>query len=296
MAGAPGVSPPLPPVKLPPDRDLQRLRRQLARPGGRQPLRIVVAGDPRRPLRSLAVPAAAPLVAVVVVAAVLLAAVLLAATSYLQRRSLGELETRVSAMAEAADHLAQHRLPDHLSSPYEPAAADDLPRRAVVKAQRAVPADRLGHFEVESVNNGERVEVILDLGTGETEERSYRALRRQMRCLRTGAETPIDPRLIELLHAIAKRTGQKIHLVSGFRAPMFSTAALSYHTRGMAADIRIPGMTALMVRDLVLSMGVKGVGYYPVSQFVHIDVRDQKAYWVDSGAAREETESVSHGE
>jgi uncharacterized protein YcbK (DUF882 family) len=231
-----------------------------------------------------------------VVVAVVLAALVFAATSYLQRRSLGELETRVSAMTEAADHLARTPLPDHLSSPHEEAAADDLPVRAVVKAQRAVPADRLGRFEVESVNNGERVEVILDLGTGETEERSYRSLRHQMRCLRTGAETPIDPRLIELLHAITRRTGQKILLVSGFRAPMFSTATLSYHTRGMAADIRIPGMTALMVRDLVLSMGVKGVGYYPVSQFVHIDVRDQKAYWVDTGAARQETESISHGD
>ena len=54
-----------------------------------------------------------------------------------------------------------------------------------------------------------------------------------MRCLRTGAETPIDPRLIDLLYRIALRTKQKIVLVSGFRAPMFSLATLSYHTRGM---------------------------------------------------------------
>ena len=43
-------------------------------------------------------------------------------------------------------------------------------------------------------------------------------------------------------------------------------------------------------------MGVKGVGYYPVSQFVHIDVRDEKAYWVDSGDDREETETISHSQ
>ena len=79
-----------------------------------------------------------------------------------------------------------------------------------------------------------------------------------MRCLRTTAETPIDPRLISLLYRISQRTGQKIILVSGFRAPMFSLATLSYHTRGMAADIRIPGMTPLMVRDLAAVDGREG--------------------------------------
>ena len=275
-------------------RELDRVRQQMARQR-REPLRIVIAGDPRRPLRTLSIPAAAPLVAVGLLGALVVAALLLATTSYFQRSSLDELETQVAAMAEAADHLARHPLPDHLTAPAE-LADTELPQRARVKSERGVPPDQVGRFQIESVNTGETVEVMLDLRTGETEERSYRALRRLLRCLRTGAETPIDPRLIELLHAISRRTGQKIQLVSGFRAPMFSTAALSYHTRGMAADIRIPGMTALMVRDLVLSMGVKGVGYYPVSQFVHIDVRDIKAYWVDSGNDRQETETVSHGE
>ena len=301
MAGAARSVPPLPPVKQPPSKEIGHLRRQQLSRRPREPLRIVVVGDPRRPMLTITIPAAAPAVALGLLAALVLAALILAATSIAQRRSLDRLETRVATMAETADHLASHPLPDHLSSG-ELAAADDqnlqrvLPLRAVVKAQRQVAPGQVGRFVVESVNTGERVEVTLDLASGETEERSYRALRRLLRCLRTGAETPIDPRLIELLHAIARRTGQKILVVSGFRAPMFSTATLSYHTRGMAADIRIPGMTPLMVRDLVISMGVRGVGYYPVSQFVHIDVRDQRAYWVDSGAAREESESVSHSE
>jgi uncharacterized protein YcbK (DUF882 family) len=115
-----------------------------------------------------------------------------------------------------------------------------------------------------------------------------------MRCLRTGAETPLDPRLIELLYRISQRTHQKIVLVSGFRAPMFSLAALSYHTRGMAADIRIPGMTPLMVRDLAQSMGVRGIGYYPVSEFVHVDVRDERQYWTDYGNDRRDGEGTEH--
>ena len=138
--------------------------------------------------------------------------------------------------------------------------------------------------------------MLLDLATGEPDEQSYRAVRRFMRCLRTGAETPMDPRLIELLYRISQRAGRKILMVSGFRAPMYSTAAFSYHPRGMAADIRIPGMTALMVRDLVMSMGVKGVGYYPTSQFVHVDVRDNKAHWTDYSGRGGDDDSSSHGE
>jgi uncharacterized protein YcbK (DUF882 family) len=264
----------------------------------REPWRIVIARDPRRPVRTIAIPAIVPAVALGLLAILVAVALVLVVVALFMRHSMGQLETRVSAMSEAADHFARHPLP---AGPVGDKAGEedrqeDLPRRAVVKPERSVPPGRAARFDVESVNTGERAEVLLDLSTGETEERSYRTLRRLMRCQRTGAETPIDPRLIELLHAIALRTKAKIMLVSGFRAPMFSTAALSFHTRGMAADIRIPGMTALMVRDLVMSMGVKGVGYYPVSQFVHVDVRDQKSYWVDSGPGREESESISHNE
>jgi uncharacterized protein YcbK (DUF882 family) len=156
------------------------------------------------------------------------------------------------------------------------------------------PAGEVGHFTLESANNGESMEVRINLASGEIEPESYRQLRHQLRCLRTSAETPPDPRLIELLYRISQRTHQKIILVSGFRAPMYSKATLSYHTRGMAADIRIPGMTPLMVRDLAFAMGVKGIGYYPVSEFVHIDVRDDHQYWIDYGSNRQDGESTEH--
>jgi uncharacterized protein YcbK (DUF882 family) len=141
---------------------------------------------------------------------------------------------------------------------------------------------------LQAVNTGEEVEVTLDRASGEPDARSYRALRRLMRCMRTGAEHPIDPRLLELLYRIAEQTRQKILLVSAFRAPTFSTASFSYHARGMAADIQIPGMTPLMVRDLARALGVTGIGYYPASGFVHVDVRDERSHWTDDGSHRGE--------
>jgi uncharacterized protein YcbK (DUF882 family) len=291
MPGAPGRVPLSPPPKPPAADELRRSQKAMAR-SRPEPWRIVIARDPRRPVRTIAIPAALPMMALGLLGLLVLVALILVVVAAFMRHSMGQLEGKVSAMSEAADRFARHPLPaaDH----GEAAGPEDLPQPAQVLAARAVPPERQARFQVESVNTGEQAEVVLDLSTGESEEHAYRKLRHLMRCQRTGAETPIDPRLIELLHAIAVRTKAKILLVSGFRAPMFSSAALSFHTRGMAADIRIPGMTALMVRDLVLSMGVKGVGYYPVSQFVHVDVRDQKAYWVDSGSAREESESISH--
>jgi uncharacterized protein YcbK (DUF882 family) len=213
------------------------------------------------------------------------ATVILACGSWKLSGALGLLERRVHAMVQAADSVALAST-DGASLP--------LAANASLLYARA-PSGAVGRFLVESANTGETLEVAVNLATGEVQADSYRRLRHLMRCLRTGAETPVDPRLIDLLYRIAQRTHQKIVLVSGFRAPMFSLATLSYHTRGMAADIRIPGMTPLMVRDLAESMGVGGIGYYPVSGFVHVDVREDHARWIDYGRNRQDGEGAEHG-
>ncbi len=276
-------------------KEVERARRELSRGAQkREPLRIVIAGDPRRPIRTIVIPARLPFVAVGAAAVVLLVAVGLGVASWSLRGAVGRLSLRMSAMTDAADELARYPLPAG-GGLLTAAALDAGSWRARARPPQVVPPERLGRLQLESVNTGEQLEVLLDLATGEPDEQSYRAVRRFMRCLRTGAETPMDPRLIELLYRISQRAGGKILMVSGFRAPMYSTAAFSYHVRGMAADIRIPGMTALMVRDLVMSLGVKGVGYYPISQFVHVDVRDNQAHWIDYSGRASEDETANHG-
>jgi uncharacterized protein YcbK (DUF882 family) len=229
-----------------------------------------------------------------IVAAVLVVATIsLVFGSWHLSGALERLDERVRAMVQAADTVALHPLPGAMIEG-DANVSDGGGGGSPGRARAARPTGAKGRFFLESVNTGERVEVKLDLASGEVEKDSYRALRHLMRCLRTGAETPMDPRLIELLYRIAQRTHQKIQIVSGFRAPMFSLATLSYHTRGMAADIRIPGMTPLMVRDLAQAMGVKGIGYYPVSQFVHVDVRDEPQQWTDFGVNRQDAEGGEH--
>jgi uncharacterized protein YcbK (DUF882 family) len=260
--------------------ELDRIRKEAATPR-RERLRIVIAGDASRPLRTISLPRGLPRAVSIVAGLLVVATAGLLAGSWRLNGSVNRLEGRVQEMVFAADTAAMHPVP----------GADET-GGATVPARR--PTGQKGKFVLESVNTGERVEVVLDLASGEVEASSYRSLRHLMRCLRTGAETPLDPRLVELLYRIAQRTHQKIELVSGFRAPMFSLAQLSYHTRGMAADIRIPGMTPLMVRDLARAMGIKGIGYYPVSQFVHVDVRDEPQEWTDYGVNRQDADGTEH--
>jgi uncharacterized protein YcbK (DUF882 family) len=283
-------------VTVDPADHLRRIRRQQGKASAKTRLRIMIAGDPSRPIRTISLPAALPTAVAICGALMLVATILLACGSWRMSDARAALERRVRAMVQAADTLA-------LGGSRALAAGDggwlrgrsDSWANHRAAAPLRTPAGEMGHFTIQSSNTGEEMRINLNLRTGEIDADSYRHFRHLMRCLHTTAETPIDPRLIELLYQIAQRTQQKIILVSGFRAPMYSLAKLSYHTRGMAADIRIPGMTALMARDLAESMGVHGLGYYPVSGFIHVDVRDNRTRWIDYGENRFDSERVEHG-
>jgi uncharacterized protein YcbK (DUF882 family) len=270
--------------------DLRRIRKEQGKKR-RARLRIMIASDPNRPIRTISLPRVLPVVISLTAGTLVLATVFFAFGSWRLSDARSTLERRVRAMVQAADSVALRQDREQMDAT---TMVSVLPQIPLMPPARVV-SGAVGRFVVQSVNNGEEMVVNVNLGTGEVPADDYRRLRHLMRCLHTGAETPVDPRLIDLLLRIAQRTKQKIGLVSGFRAPMYSVATLSYHTRGMAADIRIAGMTPLMVRDLAESMGVHGLGYYPVSGFVHVDVRDDRARWIDYGTNRQNGEGSEHG-
>jgi uncharacterized protein YcbK (DUF882 family) len=254
--------------------ELRRLRKLLARKR-RAPIRIIIATDPTRPVRTLTIPRFLPAAFVSASAILLLTAVALSFSTWSMRGKIIGLKNRVVAMMQLTDNVA---IPPEGIAHAGVLGPSDTPALHV-----RPPSGARGRFVLEAANTSEQLDVVVDLASGEMDEATYRAVRHLMRCRRTGAEVPIDPRLIELMYKMAQRTGEKIVLISGYRAPAFA-APSSYHVRGMAADIRIPGMTALMVRDLARSMGVRGVGYYPRSQFVHVDMREEPFFWTDLGA------------
>src|SRR5262245_1176554 len=90
--------------------DFARIRRDLARPR-REPLRILIAGDAKRPVRTIVLPRLAPLLAVVAVAALALVAGGLMLTSVRLGASVDYLRGRVASMVAAAEAVARHPLP-----------------------------------------------------------------------------------------------------------------------------------------------------------------------------------------
>jgi uncharacterized protein YcbK (DUF882 family) len=103
-----------------------------------------------------------------------------------------------------------------------------------------------------------------------------------LRDFRADEILPIDPQLLDQLFALKTRirTRTPFHVISGYRTPATNAmlrrttngvARSSMHTQGRAIDIRLPGYSTRRLRNLCVAMKAGGVGYYPKSDFVHID-------------------------
>jgi uncharacterized protein YcbK (DUF882 family) len=103
-----------------------------------------------------------------------------------------------------------------------------------------------------------------------------------LRDFRTGDVHSIDPHLLDVLYDIAGRTGSRrpFQVISGYRSPATNevlrqrtegVAAGSLHMQGRAIDIRLADVPLARLRDAALAAHRGGVGYYPASDFVHVD-------------------------
>jgi uncharacterized protein YcbK (DUF882 family) len=117
-----------------------------------------------------------------------------------------------------------------------------------------------------------------------------KSFRRFLRCHHTGRTHPMSERLARLLYETSRHFNwRRLLVVAGYRAPTVAREKgnpKSPHTSGLACDFRVEGVTNETVRDYLRNTFAKvGVGYYPNSDFVHLDVRPKRsAYWVDYSA------------
>ena len=103
-----------------------------------------------------------------------------------------------------------------------------------------------------------------------------------LRDFRTGDVHPIDPGVLDILFELHSLVGADTpyHVISGYRSPRTNAALRSrssgvaehsFHLQGRAIDVRLEGFPTHRLHDLARQMGRGGVGFYPRSDFVHLD-------------------------
>ena len=105
-----------------------------------------------------------------------------------------------------------------------------------------------------------------------------------------------DPRLYDILSdltASVDHPGGQIDIVCGYRTPK-TNESLRAHTSGVAKnslhiqaeaiDLRLPGVDTLKLRKAALALARGGVGYYPHSDFIHVDVGRVRQWCFDCSA------------
>jgi len=146
-------------------------------------------------------------------------------------------------------------------------------------AEAALPERSLSFY---NLHTGEELRDITFWDNGRYVTDSLRQINHLLRDFRTEQTHVIDPKLFDLLYAVRRKLpgNSPFHVISGYRCPATNAALRrhssgvakhSLHMAGKAIDIRLPGVELADLRHVGLQLKRGGVGYYPKSDFVHLD-------------------------
>ncbi|MBV8844358.1 MAG: DUF882 domain-containing protein [Bryobacterales bacterium] len=153
----------------------------------------------------------------------------------------------------------------------------------VVSAAPSVTPAAEQRLRLFHTHTGERLDIVYRIGNTYIPE-ALDKLDHFLRDHRTGDVHRYDPRLFDLLSDLTKtvgRAGAEINVICGYRSPWSNqflrdtttgVAKNSLHMQAEAIDIRLPGTKTSVFRDAALALREGGVGYYPKSDFIHVDV------------------------
>jgi uncharacterized protein YcbK (DUF882 family) len=107
-------------------------------------------------------------------------------------------------------------------------------------------------------------------------------INRYLRDFRTEQVHDIDVTLLDALHSLYTAFDERgnFEVISGYRSPRTNAALRhvttgvaenSLHIQGRAIDVRLTSAKTAALRDAALALKSGGVGYYPESNFVHVD-------------------------
>ena len=172
------------------------------------------------------------------------------------------------------------------------AAAALVPGRAhaapLPAASAKAPERVLSFF---NTHTGERLKTAYCCG-GVYQPDALTRINHILRDFRANEVKPIDPVLLDLLHELGGtlEIDQPFHIISGYRSANTNgllrerggshtgVASKSLHMLGKAIDIRVPGVKLDHLQGAARSLKLGGVGYYPSSNFVHVDT-GRVRYW-----------------
>jgi uncharacterized protein YcbK (DUF882 family) len=157
---------------------------------------------------------------------------------------------------------------------------------------RAAPVSHAPRWlKLHNIHTQEKIEAVY-FEKGQYVPDAVQALDKVLRDYRTGDVYSMHPELFDTLAALAQKTETKSHfqVISGYRSPRTNAmlhersgqvAKRSLHMDGKAMDVYLEDVALDRVRAAALDLGRGGVGYYPVSNFVHVDVGPVRR-WVGS--------------
>ncbi len=137
-------------------------------------------------------------------------------------------------------------------------------------------------------HTGETLKVVYH-ADGRYQADALKAAARHLRDWRQGKAHAIDPKLLDLIWGLRRKLETKgpVEILCGYRTPATNAllrrrsrgvALHSLHMEGMAIDLHVPGRSLRAVRAAAVSLKAGGVGYYPRSNFVHVDTGAVR-YW-----------------
>ena len=149
-----------------------------------------------------------------------------------------------------------------------------------VLAMVSTPKPRILTFH--NINTGERLSGEFSLAKGFSPV-MLKKLDYLMRDKRTNQVHKMDPNLFHKFYNIQTNLGLRnaeIEVICGYRSAATNAmrrrqsrgvAKNSYHIKGKAIDFRIAGVPLIKVKSSAESLRNGGVGYYPTSNFIHVD-------------------------
>ncbi len=156
-------------------------------------------------------------------------------------------------------------------------------QRALKRRRRLKP----GVLQINFPKAGKRVKEQLFDANGKMRPEAYWAFSKLLGDPGHGtygeeAWVAVHPRLLTLLYYTAHHFDRPIEVISAYRVPKRSSRKGSRHIMGRAVDITIRGVgRRRLMAYLEKSFSRVGIGWYPRSTFIHLDVRKHTYYWVD---------------